>query len=445
MKLNGLRLRRPELPDALSSLRGRNYRLFFIAQSITMSGLWMHRVAIGWLVFRITESNRALGIMDFCAALPIMLFTAIAGAIIERMDLRKMMIFCQACCMVIGFTLAFLSFSDMATFRLIMILTLLRGTIDSFEMPTRYSLVSFLVDKKENLPNAVALNSTVFNVARMIGPTLAGLVIHAFGETICFLFNGAAYSSMILAMKKIKLDKPAISRNGASGKTAPIKDSIDGIRLARSFAPMKYLLLMIMLTGFFAFPSITLMPAMARGVLQGTSKTLGTLLMGVAVGALCASLIMASRRTPQGLGKLCSRMCVCFGVAVLLFSLSPNITAARILAAPIGFTMVVCTVACNSLLQLMTPAENRSRVMSLYTLAIMGFPTFGSLLAGKLGDVFGTNWALFICGGCCALQAFYFMRKLDKVDMQMTKQLIRQEAVVSTKRRGKYLQPITPR
>lgn len=438
MRFNGLRVRRFELPDALGSLRGRNYRLFFFAQAITMSGLWMHRVAIGWLVFRITESNRALGIMDFCSALPVILFTALAGAIIERLDLRKMMIFCQAVCMAIGFILAFLTFSGLATFKLIVMLTLIRGTIDAFEMPTRYSLVSFLVDKKENLPNAVALNSTVFNVARMIGPTLAGFVIHAVGEAVCFLLNGAAYSSMILAMKKIKLDKPPISRS-SSGKPAPIRDSIEGIRLARSFAPAKYLLLMIMLTGFFAFPAITLMPAMARGVLHGTSKTLGTLLMGVAVGALFASLIMASRKSPHGLGKLCSRTCVCFGAAVLVFSLAPNIPAAIVLAGPIGFTMVICTVSCNSMLQLMSPPESRSRVMSLYTLAIMGFPTFGSLLAGKLADTLGTNWALFICGGCCALQAFYFMRKLDKVDMQITKQLIRQGAIVSTKRRGKYI------
>lgn len=438
MRFNSLRIRHLELPDALSSLRGRNYRLFFLAQAITMSGLWMHRVAIGWLVFRITGSNRALGIMDFCSALPVILFTALAGAIIERIDLRKMMIFCQSGCMIIGFTLAFLTFSELATFKIIVILTLIRGTLDSFEMPTRYSLVSFLVDKKENLPNAVALNSTVFNVARMIGPTLAGFVIHAVGEAVCFLLNGAAYSSMILAMKKIRLDKPPISRNGG-GKATPIRDSIEGFRLARSFAPAKYLLLMIMLTGFFAFPAITLMPAMAGGVLLGTSKTLGTLLMGVAIGALLASLIMASRKSPHGLGRICSRMCVCFGAAVLLFSLSPNIPAAIVLAAPIGFTMVICTVSCNSLLQLMSPPESRSRVMSLYTLAIMGFPTFGSLLAGKLGDMFGTNWALFICGGCCALQAFYFMKKLDKVDMQITKQLIRQGALVSVKRRGKYI------
>lgn len=426
------------LPDALCALRSRNYRVFFAAQSITMSGLWMHRVAIGWLVFRITESNNALGLMDFCAALPVMLFTAVAGAINERLDLRKVMITCQSGCMVIACILAFLTFTDMATFSLIVTLTLIRGTLDSFEMPARYALVSFLVDKKEDLPNAVALNSTVFNVARMIGPTLAGFVIHAVGEAVCFLLNGAAYSSMILAMKKIRLEKPAISRDN-SDKRTPIKDMVEGMKQVRNSLPARYLLLMIMLTGFFSFPVIVMMPATARSVLQGDSKTLGFLLMGVAAGALTASLIMAARQSPHGLGKLCSRMCIAFGVAVALFSLAPTIPAAIVLAAPVGFTMVACTVACNSLLQLMSPPESRSRVMSLYTVAIMGFPTFGSLLSGKLGDLLGTNWALFTCGSLCALQAFYFMKKLDAVDMQITRALINQGALRSKKRRSKYI------
>lgn len=438
MNFDGLRFRRLELPDALSSLRSRNYRLYFIAQTISMSGLWMHRVAIGWLVFRITESNKALGIMDFCAALPVMLFTAVAGSIIERLDLRKVMVVCQTGCMIIACILAFLTFSDLVAFKFIVILSLIRGTLDSFELPARYALVSFLVDKKEDLPNAVALNSTVFNVARMIGPTFAGFIIHAVGEAACFLLNGAAYSSMLFAMKKIQLDRPAINRKD-SGKSSPIKDTVEGIKLTKNFAPARYLLIMIMLTGFFSFPSIVLMPAMARSVLQGTSKTLGSMLMGVAIGALLASMIMASRKTPHGLGKICSRMCVGFGVAVLIFSLAPTIPVAIALAAPIGFTMVGCTVACNSLLQLMTSPENRTRIMSLYTFAIVGIPTFGSLLAGKLGDIFGTNWALFICGACCALQAFYFMKKLDGVDMQMTKALIRQGALSSEKKRRKYI------
>lgn len=439
MAFRRLLSRRPVLPVALTALRSRNYRIFFIAQAISMSGLWMHRVAIGWLVYRVTESNSALGIMDFCAALPVMLFTALAGAIIERVDLRKMMVVCQTGCMIIACTMAFLTFTDLATFKILVILTLIRGTIDSFELPSRYSLVSFLVDDRRDLPNAVALNSTIFNLARMIGPTFAGYVIHAVGEAICFLLNGAAYSSMILAMKKIRLDKPPICREEYDAKASPLREAAQGVRLVKGFAPYRYLLFMITLTGIFCFPSITLMPAVARSVLGGTSQTLGALLMGVAVGALTASLIMASRKSPLGLGKICSRMCVAFGGAVTLFSFAPSIPFAIALAAPVGFTMVACTISCNSLMQLMAPPESRSRIMALYTLAITGFPTFGSLMAGRLGDLLGTNWALSICGVLCAIQAFYFMKKLDVVDRQITRALISQGALQSTKRRSRYV------
>lgn len=432
------RIPRFEIPDALCALRSRNYRIFFTAQAISTSGLWMHRVAIGWLVFRITESNNALGIMDFCSALPVLLFTTFAGAVVERIDLRKIMITCQTGCMIIACILAFLTFTDLIAFKMVLVLTLIRGTLDSFEIPARYVLVSFLVDKKEDLPNAVALNSTVFNLARIIGPTAAGFVIHGVGEAVCFLVNGASYSSMILAMKKIRLEKPPICRRG-SGTPTPVKDAIEGIIFVRSFAPAKYLLLLITLTCFFALPTIVLMPAMARGVLQGTSKTLGSLLMGIAIGALFASLIMASRKSAHGLGKLFSRMCIVFGASVALFGLSPNVSMAVVFAAPVGFSMVCCTVSCNSLLQLMAPEESRSRVMSLYTLALMGFPTFGSLFAGRLGDKLGTNWALIICGILCMVQAFYFKRKLDSVDMQITRTLIARGAIRSKKRRSAYI------
>lgn len=421
-------LNRLVLPDALRALGGRNYRIFFFAQAVSMSGLWMYRVALGWLVFDLTQSNSALGLMDFCACIPVVLLTAVAGAMIERWDLRKVLIACQAGCMVIAAILAFLSATNLATMQILVVIALLRGTIDSFEMPSRYSMVSFLVDKKEDLPNAVALNSTIFNTARMIGPPLAGFIINAVGEAICFILNGAAYSSMILAMKKVRLDKPPICRDCVE-KATPIRDMVEGLKATRDFAPAKYLLIMVTLTGFFAFPSIVLMPAMARSILGGTSRTLGLLLMGVAVGALVASLIMASRKSPKGLAKVCSYMCVAFGLAQLVFSLSPNIPVAIVLAAPIGFTMVSCTISCNSLLQMMSPPEKRSRVMSLYTLAIMGIPTFGSLTSGKLADWFGTNWSLFICGAICAVLAYYYKRKLDRLEDEINRALIKQGAL----------------
>lgn len=414
-----------EFPETLRALRSRNYRLFFAAQSISLSGLWMHRVAMGWLVFRLTGSNSALGIMDFAASIPIFLFSPFAGALIERWDLRKTLFWCQAICMAIAFQLAFLTITGLVTFQIVVFMALFLGLVDSFELPCRYALVSYMVDRKEDVSNAVALNSTVFNVARMIGPTVAGFVIHIVGEGVCFLVNGLAYSSTLYAVKHMKMERPPVGKTVA-GKNRPLADMIEGIRMARDFAPARYFLILISLTGFFAFPSLVLMPAMAKSVLGGTSETLGFLLMGVAIGALCGSLLMASLKSAAKLSWWCTRACIGFGISVLLFSLSRNISFGIALAAPVGFCMVTSTISCNTLLQTMVPRESRSRIMALYTFAILGVPPFGSLLAGKLGDLVGTGWSLFLCGALCAVSATYLMKKIDRLGDQIDAALERQ-------------------
>lgn len=414
-----------EFPETLRALRSRNYRLFFAAQSISLSGLWMHRVAMGWLIFRLTGSNSALGIMDFAASIPIFLLSPFAGALIERWDLRKTLFWCQAICMAIAFQLAFLTITGLVTFQIVVFMALFLGLVDSFELPCRYALVSYMVDRNEDVSNAVALNSTVFNVARMIGPTVAGFVIHLVGEGVCFLVNGLAYSSTLYAVKHMKMERPPVGK-AVAGKNRPLADMIEGIRMARDFAPARYFLILIALTGFFSFPCLVLMPAMAKSVLGGTSETLGFLLMGVAIGALCGSLLMASLRSAATLSWWCTRACIGFGISVLLFSLSRSISFGIALAAPVGFFMVTSTISCNTLLQTMVPRESRSRIMALYTFAILGVPPFGSLLAGKLGDLVGTGWSLFLCGGLCAVSATYLMKKIDRLGDQIDAALERQ-------------------
>ncbi len=416
-----------EFPETLRALRSRNYRLFFTAQSISLSGLWMHRVAMGWLVFRLTGSNSALGIMDFAASIPIFLLSPFAGALIERWDLRKTLFRCQAICMAIAFLLAVLTLTGVVTFHIVAFMALFLGLVESFELPCRYALVSYMVDRKEDVPNAVALNSTVFNVARKIGPTVAGFVIHLVGEGVCFLVNGLAYSSTLYAVRIMKMEHPPVGKTSV-GKNQPLADMIEGIRMARDFAPARYFLILIALTGFFAFPSLVLMPAMAKSVLGGTSETLGFLLMGVAIGALCGSLLMASLKSAARLSWWCTRACIGFGISVLLFSLSRSISFGIALAAPVGFCMVTSTISCNTLLQTMVPRENRSRIMALYTFAILGIPPFGSLLAGKLGDLAGTGWSLFLCGGLCAVSATYLMKKINRLGDQIDAALAKQGA-----------------
>lgn len=416
------------VPDSLRALRSRNYRLFFMAQAISLTGLWMHRVAMGWLVFRLTGLNSALGIIDFAASISVFLFAPFAGALIERWDLRKTLFCCQAGCMIIAFILAFLTLTGLVTFHIVVFMSLMLGLVDAFELPCRYSLVSYMVDRKEDVSNGVALNSMNFNIARMIGPSIAGFVIHAVGEGVCFLVNGFAYSSTLLAVKKMKMDRPPIGKNDGS-RSRPLKDTVEGLKMARKFEPSRYLLILIASTGFFCFPSIVLMPAMAKSVLGGNSETLGFLLMGVAIGALLGSFIMASLKSSKRLYWWCTRACLAFGVSVILFSFSGNIYAGIALAAPVGFCMVTSTISCNTLLQSMAPAANRSRIMALYTMAILGIPPFGSLLSGRLADHLGTDWALFICGSISAVIAFYFMKKIDRVRDQISEALEDPEAV----------------
>lgn len=416
------------VPDSLRALRSRNYRLFFMAQAISLTGLWMHRVAMGWLVFRLTGLNSALGIIDFAASVSVFLLAPFAGALIERWDLRKTLFCCQAGCMMIAFLLAFLTLTGLVTFRLVVIMSLMLGLIDAFELPCRYSLVSYMVDRKEDVSNGVALNSMNFNIARMIGPSIAGFVIHAVGEGICFLINGCAYSSTLIAVKNMKMDNPPIGKSDGS-RSRPLRDTAEGLRMAKNFAPSRCLLILIASTGFFCFPSIVLMPAMAKSVLGGNSETLGFLLMGVALGALTGSFIMASLNSPYRLYWWCTRACLGFGVSVILFSLSENIYAGIALAAPVGFCMVTSTISCNTLLQSMVPASGRSRIMALYTMAILGVPPFGSLLAGRLGDRLGTDWALFICGAASSVIAFYYLRKIDRLRDEIETALDDPEAI----------------
>jgi len=220
----------------------------------------------------------------------------------------------------------------------------------------------------------------------------------------------------------MKMERPPIGKSDGS-RSQPLKDTAEGFRMARNFAPSRYLLMLIASTGFFCFPSIVLMPAMAKSVLGGTSETLGFLLMGVAIGALAGSFIMASLKSSDRLYWWCTRACLAFGVSVVFFSLSGNIYAGIALAAPVGFCMVTSTISCNTLLQSMVPAGNRSRIMALYTMAILGIPPFGSLLSGRLADHLGTDWALFICGSISAVIAYYFLRKIDRIKDQISKAL----------------------
>jgi predicted MFS family arabinose efflux permease len=284
------------------------------------------------------------------------------------------------------------------------------GITNAFDMPVRQSIVVYLVDNKDDMPNALALNSSLFNVARLIGPSVAGVTIHQVGEGICFLLNSVAYSSTIFAVKTMKITRSTVATKSRGG----LRSVFSAFSLLRGFPPFAHILAIVLVAGVFGVPYLALMPAMARTVLSGTSRTMGILLMCVGAGALAGSLVMAARRSPVGLDRWASRFSVMFGVTVALFALSRVVWLSMLLLVPVGFFMVTGLIACNTFLQSLVDNENRSGLMSLYVAAMTGVAPVGSILVGWLGEIAGTSLALCASGIVCAALIGYFASRLQK-------------------------------
>ena len=410
-----------KLPPIIRALESRNYRLFFCAQGVSQVGLWMQKVAMGWLVYRLTDSTRALGIIDFLSAFPTVLLIPLTGYLLPRLDLRKVLLVTQSMLMCCAAAIGVLTLTGSITYGLLSCIALVIGLVNAFDMPVRQSMVVYMVDDKENMSNAVALNSSLFNVARLIGPSIAGVTIHHVGEGICFLINSVAYSSTIGAVKAMRLTRSTVARkSGGHGdgrleeRGEALREVFVGFRLLRLFPPFAYILLLVTVICLFGVPYLAFMPAMARTVLGGTSKTMGTLLMCVGVGALAGSLLMASRKSPVGLDRWAMRCSIAFGIAVSLFALSRTVWLSMLLLVPVGFFMVTASIACNTFLQTLVEDQYRSALMSLYVAAMVGIAPFGSILVGWMGEVIGTSSALCYSGIVCTAGSLYCSRKLDR-------------------------------
>jgi predicted MFS family arabinose efflux permease len=390
------------------ALASRNYRLFFSGQAVSLTGLWMQRVAMGWLVYRLTRSPFALGAVDFAASLPIFLLSPLAGNWLEGRDLRRAFFVCQALCMSQALLLALLTWTDRVSYAWVLSICLFLGLVDSFEMPVRQSFVVQLVERKEDLGNALALNSTLFNVARLIGPTAAGWAIAQVGEETCFFLNGLAYGATLWALTSMRLpSRPAVgTRRGGS----PWRGLREGWAHA-SFPPIRLTLGIVAAFSFVGFSYLILMPAVARDVLHGDSRTMGWLLAANGVGALAGALSLAARRSPVGLERVVPLSCVAFGLAVGGFSLARSLALAAPLLAVAGFFMVRTTVAGNTFIQSLVDDDKRSRVMSLYVTAIMGLSPFGSLVTGGAARTLGVPATLLLTGLFCTLSGGYFVRR----------------------------------
>jgi Arabinose efflux permease len=376
-----------------SSLESKNYRLYFSGQSISLIGSWMQSIAMGWLVYRLTGSKFLLGFIGFTSQIPSFVLSPFAGVIIDRFNRHKIMLWTQ-----ILFMVQALLFSILVLFNLIQIwhiiaLSLVFGFITAFDAPARQSLVIDLIDKPENLGNAIALNSAMFNGARLFGPAIAGVLIAIVKEGPCFLINALSYIAVIWALNKIQT--PPRVQKEPKGLNDGLKE---GFNYTFGFKPIKILIILLAVLSLIGMPFTTLMPAYTSEVLKGSSHTYGFLMSASGAGAFLGAVYLASRKTVIGLGKIIAYSSVMFGLSLMGVAWSANLSLSLIFIALAGFFMITAIASINTLVQTLTEEHMRGRVMSFYAMALMGMNPIGNLAAGSMASGIGISYTLLVGG-----------------------------------------------
>jgi len=393
------------------ALRGRNYRLFFIGQGISLIGTWMQQVAMSWLVYSLTSSALWLGIFAFATTICSFILSPFAGVLVDRLDRHRILVITQSLAMVQALILAAVTLTGTAAVWNLILLSMALGGINAFDMPTRQAFVIEMVDKKEDLANAIALNSSLFNSARLIGPSVAGLLVATIGEGLCFLINGLSFIAVIACLRAMTIT-PRIS---AARQPDFFRGMKDGFRYSFGFAPIRYIILLLSYTSLVAIPYTVLLPVYTKEVLQGEASTLGFLTAAAGVGALSGAVYLASRKNVLGLIKIVVAASLSFGIGLILLSLS-KITWLSLLAMSLaGFGMVVMMAGSNTFLQSISDDDKRGRVMSIFIMAFMGLTPFGSLLFGGMASVVGASLTLMAGGLLCLAGAIIFAWRFSGV------------------------------
>jgi MFS family permease len=386
------------------AFRHRNYRLFFAGQSVSLIGTWMQRVALNWLVYRLTGSAVLLGVVNFTGQAPTLLFAPFAGVLADRYDRHRLLIATQVMAMLQAGLIAALVLTDAVVIWHLMPLSLFLGIVNAFDTPIRQALVVEIIDNREDLGNAIALNSSMVNGARLIGPSVAGLLIATVGEGLCFLLNAVSYVAVIGALTAMtmapKLIRPHRPRLWQAWR--------EGVAYVWGSAPIRSVLLLLAVVSFMGMPYATLLPIFAREVLHGGAETLGFLMAAAGVGALVGALYLAARRTALGLETVIAAAAAIFGAGLLAFSRSPSFWLSFALMVVSGCGMMVHMAAGNTLIQTLVDDDKRGRVMSLHSMALRGMVPLGSLAAGALASQIGAPATLALGGLCCILGALVF-------------------------------------
>lgn len=390
------------------ALRSRNYRLFFAGQGISLVGTWMQMVAVGWLVYRLTNSTMLLGLTGFAGQIPVLLLAPLGGVAADQWPLRRLLVITQTLSLVQALLLAGLTLSGIVSPAAIITLSAFLGIVNALDMPVRQAFVVEMLADPADLGNAIALNSLLVNGARLVGPALAGVLIAALGEGLCFLLNGISYIAVIAALLAMRV--PA---RPARGAIRPIAAELaEGFRYALGFPPIRDVLALLAVFSLMGMSYATIMPAFVRDVLHGDSRVYGLLLGTTGLGALVGATLLAARRSARGLGRTIAAGAMLFGGGLCIVAVFRTIALAAVLLPIVGLGMMLQIVASNTVLQILVDDDKRGRVMSLYAMAFLGMTPFGSLLVGGLAHSLGTPLALQIGGVCCLLGGLVFAGRL---------------------------------
>jgi len=391
----------------LRSLRYRNFRLFISGYGISLIGTWAQNVAMGWLVYRLTGSEFLLGVVSFAETVPTLLLTVFAGVLADKWSRHRLLIFTQTSFMILAFILAILVLTNTVAVWHIVLISLLFGIVSAVDVPTRQSFWVDIVDNKEDLGNAIALNSAIFNLARLIGPTIAGFLIVAVGEGMCFLINAISFLAVIIALLAMRITyKPQPS------KATGLEQLKEGFTYAFGFAPIRYILLLVGFVSLMGTTYTVILPVVAKDVLQGGAQTLGYLMSCAGAGALIGAIFIASqKKIISNLVKNIILSASFVGCGLIVFSLSRILLVSLAIMVVISIAQMVYVASCNTLVQTLVDDDKRGRVMSIYMMAFIGMGTFGSLLVGAMASKLGAPVTIMIGGICMALGAISFASK----------------------------------
>jgi MFS family permease len=395
-------------PSIGRALKHRNYRLFFSGQSVSLIGTWITRIATSWLVYRLTNSALLLGLVGFCGQIPTLLLAPFAGVVIDRWDRHRILVWTQVLSALQSLALAVLALSGTITVERVLFLQIVQGVINAFDTPARQAFVVQMIEDRADLPNAIALNSTMVNGSRIIGPSIGGIIIALVGEGWCFMIDAISYVAVIGSLLAMRVTRTA-PRTSSESILGELRT---GFRYVTGFPPVRTALILLAIVSAMGMPYTVLMPMIASQVLHGGPHTLGFLMTATGVGAVAGALYLASRTTVLGLGRVMVVATLAFGLGIIGFGLARSLWIALLLLPIAGAGFMVEMASTNTILQTITQEHLRGRVMAFYAMAFLGTAPIGSLLAGVVADRIGPSATIVAGGVACIAGAVWLALKL---------------------------------